>query len=46
MAIFQRVPDGPAITDAWNPLARLQLASAEEHFKAMNELLPLDVWLH
>ena len=44
--ILLRVPDGPVITDAWNPLARMQLASAEEHFKAMNELLPLEVWLH
>lgn len=38
-------PAGPLITDAHNPLARLQLPSAEEHFSAMNKLLPTDVWV-
>jgi len=33
------------ITDEWNPLTRLQLPSAEEHFAAMNELLPPEVWV-
>lgn len=43
---LQHVPDGPVITDARNPLARLQLPIAEAHFKSMNELLPADVWLN
>lgn len=43
---LQDVPKGPLITDARNPLARLQLPVAEHHFAAMNELLPLDVWLN
>jgi hypothetical protein len=38
-------PAGPLITDAHNPLARLQLPIAEEHFSAMNKLLPTDVWV-
>lgn len=42
---MQLVPAGPVITDAQNPLARLQLPVVEKHFAAMNELLPLDVWL-
>lgn len=44
--ILQTVPEGPSITDARNPLARLQLPIAERHFKAMNELLPVEVWLN
>jgi len=40
------VPDGPLITDARNPLARSQIPVAEDHFEAMNALLPLEVWLH
>lgn len=43
---LQRVPQGDLITDAKNPLARLQLPVAEQHFAAMNELLPLEVWLN
>jgi len=39
------VPAGPAITDARNPLARLQVPVEEGHFYAMNRLLPVDVWL-
>jgi SAM-dependent methyltransferase len=39
-------PDGPVITDAHNPLARLQLPIAEAHFAAMNKLLPVEVWAH
>jgi spermidine synthase len=42
--VLECVPDGPVITDAQNPLARLQLSVAEDHFHAMNELLPADVW--
>ena len=44
--IMQHVPDGPLITDARNPLGRLQLPIAERHFVAMNELLPVEVWLN
>ncbi len=44
--VLQLVPDGPVITDARNPLARLQLPIAEDHFEAMNKLLPVEVWLH
>lgn len=36
---------GTPISDARNPLARLQLSSADEHFRAMGELLPAEVWL-
>ena len=39
-------PTGPVITDAHNTLARLQLPIAEEHFTAMNTLLPVEVWVH
>jgi hypothetical protein len=38
-------PSGLIITDAHNPLARLQLPIAEEHFTAMNKLLPIAVWV-
>ena len=38
-------PSGLLITDAHNPLARLQLPIAEEHFPAMNKLLPIAVWV-
>jgi spermidine synthase len=44
--VLERVPDGPVVTDSRNPLARLQLPVAEEHFAAMNRMLPLDVWLY
>jgi spermidine synthase len=43
--VLRSVPPGPIVTDRSNPLARLQLSSAEAHFRAMNELLPRDVWL-
>jgi hypothetical protein len=43
--VLRTVPEGPAITDSWNPLARLQLPVAEKHFEAMKELLPKEVWL-
>lgn len=43
--VLQRVPAGPIITDARNPMARLQLPVAENHFDAMAELLPSEVWL-
>jgi SAM-dependent methyltransferase len=44
--VLQSVAAGPVITDRWNPLARLQLPVAEDHFAAMNELLPAELWLH
>jgi SAM-dependent methyltransferase len=44
--VLKQLPDGPLITDRHNPLARLQLPVAEEHFEAMNELLPREVWLY
>jgi SAM-dependent methyltransferase len=44
--VLEQVPAGALITDARNPLARLQLPIAEKHFVAMNELLPLEVWLN
>jgi predicted membrane-bound spermidine synthase len=44
--VLTQVPNGPLITDGLNPLARLQIAVAEAHFYAMNELLPIAVWLH
>jgi SAM-dependent methyltransferase len=43
--VLKHVPDGALITDGHNPLARLQIPVAEKHFKAMNELLPSEVWL-
>jgi len=43
--ILQDVPAGDLITDEHNPLGRLQLVVAEEHFEAMNEMLPLEVWI-
>jgi spermidine synthase len=43
--VMEHVPDGPLVTDARNPLGRLQLPIAEKHFAAMNELLPSEVWL-
>jgi SAM-dependent methyltransferase len=44
--VLQDVPDGPIVTDELNPLTRLQLPTAEDHFAAMNALLPTEVWLH
>lgn len=43
--ILKEVPPGPIVTDAKNPLSRLQLAAAEEHFEAMQTILPREVWL-
>jgi len=43
--ILKNVPAGPLVTDANNPLGRLQLRAAAEYFVAMNELLPGAVWL-
>jgi hypothetical protein len=38
-------PLGSLITDDQNPLARLQLAIASDHFSFMRQLLPVEVWL-
>jgi spermidine synthase len=43
---LQDVPPGELITDEHNPLGRLQLGVAEQHYDAMSKLLPLEVWLH
>ena len=43
--VLREVPDGPIVTDEHNPLTRLQLPTAEDHFTAMNALLPREVWL-
>jgi SAM-dependent methyltransferase len=43
--VLDQVPPGAVITDARNPLARLQLPIAEDHFYAMNKLLSPEVWL-
>jgi SAM-dependent methyltransferase len=39
------VPRGDIITDSHNPLTRLQLPVAEEHYQAMQAMLPFEVWL-
>jgi hypothetical protein len=44
--VLTTVPDGELVTDGRNPLARLQLPVAEQHFRAMNELLAPEIWLH
>jgi spermidine synthase len=43
--VLKDAPSGEVITDARNGLARLQVPVAEEHFQAMAELLPAEVWL-
>lgn len=44
--VLQHVPNGPVIIDERNPLGRMQLESAAEHFRAMGALLPASVWVH
>lgn len=39
-------PTSRIITDAFNPLNRLELPVAEAHAAVMNELLPIAVWLN
>ncbi len=39
------VRPGPVITDEKNPLARLQLPIAEDHFRSVRDMLPDAVWL-
>ncbi len=41
-----RLAGGQVVTDEHNPLARHQLASAAEHYHAMNQLLPIGVWVN
>lgn len=36
---------GQLITDARNPLGRMQIPVFEEHFEDMRKMLPVDVWL-
>jgi hypothetical protein len=38
-------PSAHAISDERNPLNRLELPIAEAHSEAMNELLPVAVWV-
>ena len=38
-------PPGPLVTDDRNPLGRLQMAVAADHFRFMKALLPAEVWL-
>ncbi|HKO51976.1 MAG TPA: fused MFS/spermidine synthase [Polyangiaceae bacterium] len=44
--VLRNVPRGTLITDAKNPLSRLQIRTTDRHFVAMNELMPAEVWLH
>jgi spermidine synthase len=44
--VLRYVPTGTLITDAKNPLSRLQIRTTEKHFVAMNELMPAEIWLH
>jgi len=44
--VLTSMPSGGLITDARNPLSRLQMPATEKHFWAMNELIPREVWLH
>jgi hypothetical protein len=43
--IGQQLVGGEVVTDQHNPLARLQLANADDHYNAMNALLPFAVWV-
>ena len=43
--VLQSSPPAPVVTDARNPLMRMQMPSAEEHFRAMQKLLPARAWL-
>ncbi len=43
--VLKQVPSGPVITDDRNPLASLELPVAEAHFRAMQQLLPREVWV-
>ena len=43
--VLKDVPEGPPVTDARNPLERLQLPVSEEFRNSMRRLFPLSVWL-
>ena len=43
--IFTDAPMQPVITDARNPLARLQAPITAAHYEGMNQLLPPAVWI-
>ena len=43
--VLRDVPAGAIVTDAHNPLARLQLPVAQAHFRAMRAMLPPAAWL-
>jgi hypothetical protein len=43
--IVVNTESGALITDSVNPLDQLQLETAAEHFSAMTDLLPREVWL-
>jgi hypothetical protein len=44
--VLEDVPAGPIVTDAWNPLSRPQGPVERAHFRAMRDLLPIEVWLN
>lgn len=44
--VLRQPTSGPIITDDRNPLARLQLATASDHFAFMKQMLPPEVWLN
>ncbi len=43
--VLKSVPSGQIITDSDNPMARLQAPIVQAHFQAMNQLLPIEVWV-
>lgn len=43
--VLNHFPEGPLITDAKNPMSKLQAPVEERHFYAMKKLLPGRVWL-
>ncbi len=43
--VLKDVPEGLPVTDARNPLERLQLPVSEEFRNSMRRLFPLPVWL-
>lgn len=43
--LMTHAPPGDIITDDHNPLSRLQLPVAEEHYQSMQQMLPFEVWL-
>lgn len=43
--ILRDIPSGLIITDSRNPLSRLQVAVASEHFDFMRHLMPKEIWI-